>query len=73
MRSVQLSGIRAGRVLRQHYEDQIHTPLVNDDDSDALDFLLVVSYTAGMIFKSRDILPALNPEASISNLICHTD
>jgi len=42
-------------------------PVVRDDDCNAI--LLVTFYESSMIFEGRDILPAVEPEASISNLI----
>ena len=52
-----------GACLRMHEDsdraNQPMLPFVRGDDRDALDLLLVVFYEAGMIFKSRDILPAV--------------
>ena len=37
-------------------------PVVCSDDGDAFYFLVVVLYEPGMIFESRNILPAVEPK-----------
>ena len=41
------------------FANQPMLPVMRGDDRDALDVLLVVFYEAGMFFKGRDILPAV--------------
>ena len=41
--------------------DQPMLPVVRDNDCDAIYLLLVVFHESSMIFKGRDILPAIEP------------